>query len=174
MTHTAEHAIQGWLRAFEATWYPPGTEPSRMRPETVRYVKRSGGMWFITCDADGRRPERWRWTIETSRDEQGRWSAHGISGSVGSGQPLNRGRPWANLGGHWGPKGFRAGGTVEDAAGIARVRLTDRQGQTFEDAVEHGVVLFSSDEPVAMPMRLELIDASSKIVHSEEWGFVDE
>jgi hypothetical protein len=50
--------------------------------------------------------------------------ANSVAG--GSGGPLLRGRPWANLGGNWGRDGFRAGGTVEDAgAGVARVRLTD-------------------------------------------------
>jgi hypothetical protein len=79
------------------------------------------------------------------------------------------------LGGNWGQRGLGAGGTVEDAgAGIARVRLTDVEGRTFEDTVQDGVVMFSSDEPVTMPMRLELIDAEGRIVHTEEWGFADE
>lgn len=54
------------------------------------------------------------------------------------------------------------------------MRLTDVGGRTFEDTVENGVVLFSLDEPVTMPMLLELIDAESRIVHTEEWGFADE
>jgi hypothetical protein len=54
------------------------------------------------------------------------------------------------------------------------VRLTDIEGRTFEDIVQDGVVLFSSDEPVTMPMRLGLIDAEGRIVHTEEWGFADE
>jgi hypothetical protein len=45
---------------------------------------------------------------------------------------------------------------------------------TFEDTVENGVVLFSSDELVTMPMRLDLIDAEGRIVHTEEWRFADE
>ena len=95
--------------------------------------------------------------------------------SGGSGGSCLRGRPWANLGGNWGRRCFRAGGTVEDAgAGVARVQLTNREGRTFEDTVERGIVLFSSDEPVAMPMRLELIDADGSIVDTDEWGFVDE
>jgi hypothetical protein len=179
MSHTPKHAIREWLGGFSATWHPPGTEPSRMRPETVRFVKRKHGqpgqIWYITCDADGgpRGTERWRWTVVVSRGDQGRWTADGISG--GSGEPCLRGRPCADLGGNWGRNGFRAGGTVEDAgAGIARVRLTDLEGHIFEDTVENGVILFSSDEPVAMPMRLELIDADGRVVYTDEWGFVDE
>jgi hypothetical protein len=36
------------------------------------------------------------------------------------------------------------------------VRLTDSAGSTFEDTVDDGVVLFMSDEPVAMPMRVKM------------------
>ena len=150
-----------------------------MRAETVRFIKHRdippGQMWYVTCDADGgsRGTEHWRWTVETSRDEQGRWVANGVSG--GNGPSPRRGSPWANLGGHWGSSGFRAGGTVEDAAArIARVRLTDVEGRSFEDIVENGVVLFSSDHSVAMPMRLELIDREGGVVETDEWGFVDE
>jgi hypothetical protein len=179
MSQTPEHAIRDWLANFQGTWYPPGTEPSRMLPETVRFVKNrdlpAGQVWFITCEADGgsRGSERWRWTVEASQDERARWSANGIAG--GSGPPPLRGRPSADLGGNWGQRGLRAGGTVEDAgAEITRVRLTDVEGRTFEDTVENGVVLFSSDELVTMPMRLDLIDAEGRIVHTEEWGFADE
>jgi hypothetical protein len=179
MSHTPKQAIREWLAGVSATWHPAGTEPSRMRPDTVRFVKQHDApphqMWFVTCDADGgsRGLEQWQWTVVVSPDEAGRWSGHGVSG--GSGGPLLRGRPWANLGGSWGRDGFRAGGTVEDAgAGIARVRLTDVDGRAFEDTVENGVVLFSSDEPVAMPMGLDLIDSDGRVVDTDEWGFVDE
>lgn len=179
MSHTPRHAIREWLGEFRGPWHPPRTGPSRMRPETVRFVRSKDlpprQMWFVTCEADGgsRGTERWHWTGEASRDHEGRWTAYGVSG--GSGGACLRGRPWANLGGNWGRRGFRAGGTVEDAgAGIARVRLTDREGRTFEDTVENGVVLFSSEEPVATPMRLELIDANGHVVDTDEWGFVDE
>lgn len=67
-----------------------------------------------------------------------------------------------------------ARGVEEAGAGIARVRLTDVEGRAFEDTVENGVVLFFSDEPVVMPMRLELIDVEGRVVDTDEWGFVDE
>ena len=170
---------------------PSGHRTEPERPDTVRFLKQQDApphqMWFVTCDADGGSSwlEQWQWTVVVSPDEAGqwtvvvspdeagRWSAHGVSG--GSGGPLLRSRPWANLGGNWGRDGFRAGGTVEDAgAGIARVRLTDVEGRAFEDTVENGVVLLSSDKPVAMPMRLELIDSDGRVVDTDEWGFVDE
>jgi hypothetical protein len=146
-----------------------------MRAETVQFVKHRDipprQMWYVTCEADGGSPgsEHWRWTVETSLDEQGRWVANGVSG--GSGLVPRCGRPWADLGGHWGPDGFRAGGTVEDAVvGIARVRLTDAEGRLFEDVVENGVVLFSSEHSVAMPMRLELIDREGRVVGQMSGG----
>jgi hypothetical protein len=179
VSHTPRHAIREWLAGLRGTWYPPGTEPSRMLPDTVRFLRCRDlpprQMWYVTCEADAgsRGAERWSWTVEALRDDQGRWSANGINGS--SGGPCILGRPWANLGGNWGSRGFRAGGTVEDAgAGVMRVRLTDRGGRMFEDTVENGVVLFSSEEPVAMPMHLELIDAEGRVIDADEWGFVDE
>jgi hypothetical protein len=39
VSHSPEHAIREWLSDFRATWRPAGTEPSRMRAETVRFVK---------------------------------------------------------------------------------------------------------------------------------------
>lgn len=181
MSHSPEHAIREWLRDFRATWHPAGTEPSRMRAETVRFVKHrdapGGQIWYITCDGDGgsRGTERWAWTVAASPDDEGKWSAHGVSGGGGSGDPVRRGRPWANLGGNWGSNGFRAGGTVADGgAGITRVRMTDASGRTFEDTVDNSVVLFASDEAVRMPMRVELIDDAGVVVDTDEWGFVDE
>jgi hypothetical protein len=40
MSQTPEHAIRDWLANFQGTWYRPGTEPSRMLPETQ--VRASG------------------------------------------------------------------------------------------------------------------------------------
>jgi hypothetical protein len=152
-----------------------------MRAETVRFVKHKdapgGQLWYITCDGDGgpRGTERWAWTVAASPDDEGKWSAHGVSGGGGIGDPVRRGRPWANLGGNWGSNGFRAGGTVADGgAGITRVRMTDASGRTFEDTVDNSVVLFASDEAVRMPMRVELIDDAGVVVDTDEWGFVDE
>jgi hypothetical protein len=54
------------------------------------------------------------------------------------------------------------------------VRLTDSEGNRFEGTVDDGVVLFMSDEPVAMPMRLDLLDARANVIATNEWGFVDE
>jgi hypothetical protein len=83
--------------------------------------------------------------------------------------------PWADLGGNWGSRGLLAGGTVEDGSqDIARVRLTDSRGSSIEDTVDDGVVLFLSDEPLAMPLRVDLIDRDGRVVATDDWGFVDE
>lgn len=39
MSHTPKYAIREWLAEFRATWHPPGTEPSRMLPNTVRFLR---------------------------------------------------------------------------------------------------------------------------------------
>jgi hypothetical protein len=79
------------------------------------------------------------------------------------------------LGGNWGLDGFRAGGTVENAGEeVSHVRLTDSEGKTFEDTVDDDVVLFMSNEPVAMPMHFDLLDAGANVIATDEWGFVDE
>jgi hypothetical protein len=53
------------------------------------------------------------------------------------------------------------------------VRLTDARGRPFEDTVDDGVVLFMSEEPVSLPMHVDLLDAYGDVVASDEWGFVD-
>jgi hypothetical protein len=152
--------------------------PFRFLPDTVQFVKKKEApprqICYVTfaTDRGWRGIVHWGWTVLATQEEPGRWSAHGVAG--GSGDPPVLGHPWANIGGNWGRQGFRAGGTVEDAGkGVARVRLTDADGRTFEDTVDDGVVLFLSDEPVAMPMRVDLLDASGRVVGSEEWGFRD-
>jgi hypothetical protein len=55
----------------------------------------------------------------------------------------------------------------------SRVRLTDARGRPFEDTVDDGVVLFMSEEPVSLPMHVDLLDAYGDVVASDEWGFVD-
>jgi hypothetical protein len=180
VSRTGKEAIRESLATVRAE--VPGAEggsvPLRLRADTLRFVKKRGSptrqLWYVTCDGEGgpKGRTRWHWTVLACQDEPGRWSAQGVAG--GSGDPPVRGRAWANLGGNWGPGGFSAGGTVEDSGqGVVRVRLTDAEGRTFEDTVDDRVVLFMSQEPVAMPMRVELYDADGRAVATEEWGFSD-
>lgn len=180
MSHTPEHAVRGWLAGANLRG-PEGPLLFRALPDTVRFLKKREvphrQLWYVTCDADGgpRGTERWHRTVLVSHEEPDRWSAHGVAGGGGVGDLPARGFPWANLGGNWGRQGFRAGGTVEDAGKtVSRVRLTDSEGSTFQDTVDDGVVLFMSDEPVAMPMRVDLFDVDGRVVAVDEWGFVDE
>lgn len=180
MSHTPEHAIFEWL-AHPNLKGPEGRPlPFRVLADTIQLVKMRGAphrqLWYVTCNADGGSTgtEHWQWTMLVSHEDPDRWSAHGVAGGGGVGDLPPRGFPWANLGGSWGRNGFRAGGTVEDAGmGVSRVRLTDSQGRTFEDTVDEGVVLFLSDEAVAMPMRVDLLDAAGRGVATDDWGFVD-
>lgn len=186
MSHTPEHAILESLDSMRLNLFGPegGPRPLRFRvqPDSVRFVKNRAWpgrqLSYVSCDAEvgSSGTEPWHWTVLATEEAPGRWSAHGVAGGGGRGDEcLTRGSPWANLGGHWGRDGFRAGGAVEDAGrGVALVRLTDAEGRTFEDSVDDGVVLLMSDEPVAMPMRLDLFDADGRVVGTDEWGFVDE
>lgn len=181
MSQTPEDAIREWL-ADPGLKGPDGASlPFRVLANTIRFVKSRGGpdrqLRYVTCDADGgsTETESWHWTVVASREGSDRWNAHGVAGAGGHGTLSPRGFPWTNLGGNWGRDGFRAGGTVDDAGmGVTRVRLTDSQGRTFEDIVDDGIVLFMSEEPVLMPMRVELLDADGDVVAVDEWGFVDE
>lgn len=153
--------------------------PVRMQPDTTRFVKMieaSGRqLRYVTCEADsGPAGQRhWRWMVLVTEEETGRWTASSVAG--GSGYPPELGYPRADLGGSWGHQGFVAGGTIEDPGKlVTRVRLTDAAGRTFEDAVDKGVVLFFSSEPVAMPMRVDLHDNNGLVVASDGWGFPDE
>ena len=170
--HELEQAIEDWAGSFEAT--PRGaSEPLRMSPESVT-LHRAGDfgsewLWFITCDSSTH-PEQgqWAWTGVATRDDSGRWSAHGISG--GSCHPLVTAVPWVNLGGQFLEDGFRAGGWVEDAGRhIAAVRVSDRNGVVLDDDVENHVVLFRSDRPVALPVTIHLIDETGAIAATECW-----
>lgn len=197
VSHTPEHAIRECLASMSGhprrirpfwpfrpkhIWRGPGPLPSCVLQDTVRFVKKRDApprqLWWVTYEADGgwRGIGHWRWTVMATQEEPGRWSAHGVAGGGGAkGDLPAKGHPWADLGGTWGRDGFRVGGTVEDAGkSLARVRLTDVEGRTFDDKVDHGIVLFLSDEPVAMPMRVDLYDADGRVVGTDEWGFTDE
>jgi hypothetical protein len=181
MSQTPEDAIREWL-ADPGLKGPEGAPLHfRVPANTIRFVKSRGGsdrqIWYVMCDADGgpRGTESWHWTVVASRGASGSWSVHGVAGGGGVGALPQRRFPWVNLGGNWGHDGFRAGGTIEDAGeNVSRVRLTDPKGRPFEDTVDDGVVLFMSEEPVSMPMRVELLDTHGDVVASDEWGFLDE
>jgi hypothetical protein len=178
VSHTPEHAIRQWLAHVNLKAADGKSLPFQVLTDTIRFVKKRGAphrqLWYVTCDAEGAMgAEQWQWTVLVSRQGSGRWTAHGVSGGDGAGAQPARGSPWANLGGGWGQDGFQAGGTVE-GTGVSRVRLTDSEETTFEDSVDDGVVLFLSDKPIAMPMRVELFDSDGRVVATDEWGFVDE
>jgi hypothetical protein len=180
VSHSPEHAIQEWLADPGLKETSGEAIPFRVLAETISPLKRrasaSRQLWYVTCEAEDQDGQRqpWHWIVETSLGEFGRWKAHGVAGGSGSDLP-RKGFPWANLGGGWGRTGLLAGGTVEDAGNdVRRVRLTDAKGNAMEDAVDDGIVLFISDEPVAMPMRVDLYDAAGHVVATHDWGFVEE
>jgi hypothetical protein len=175
MSQTPEDAIREWLTDPGLKSPDRAPLPLRVLADTIRLVKSRGGparqISYLTCDADGglRGTESWHWTVVASRGASGSWSVQGVAGGGGVGALPQRRVPWANLGGNWGRDGFRAGGTVEDAGkNVSRVRLTDARGRPFDDTVDDGVVLFMSEEPVSMPMHVDLLDAYGDVVASDE------
>lgn len=171
VSRTAEEAIRESLATMRAEVLGDEGGPLtfRMLTDTVRFIKKretpTSQLWYVTYDGEGgpRGTTHWRWTVLATQEGPDRWSAQGVAGASGS--PPVLGEPWANIGGNWGPHGFLAGGTVEDAGkGVVRVLLIDAEGRTFEGTVDDEVVLFMSEDPVAMPMRVELYDADDRVV----------
>jgi hypothetical protein len=74
-------------------------------------------------------------------------------------QGPRRSTPWVNLGGGGWPDQFFAGGWINDAGlDIDRVELRFANGVTLHDDSSEGVALFITDENVAMPGTVALID----------------
>jgi hypothetical protein len=150
---------------------------------TVRFLRaKSIPGWYlleVTYDDDeGSQQQR---TMIFRRDEQGRWIA--VSGGTSSDLqalvtewlvPI-RDHPLifvsGSKGGHAdGSREFVAHGEVFDNGfEVVRVRLSNDAGQTFEDVVEDGLVLFAAlqREEVQWPMRAELYDQADKLVWRE-------
>jgi hypothetical protein len=61
-----------------------------------------------------------------------------------------------------------------DGARNPSVLLLPRQGPRLRGHGDDGIVPFMSEEPVAMPMRVDLYNREGVIVANDEWGFEDE
>ncbi len=73
--------------------------------------------------------------------------------------------PWIHLTGGNGTSYLWAGGYVTEKALEAHlVRLTARNGVVLEDTVENGLVLFQTDQPIEVPVQLEVFTHSSELI----------
>jgi hypothetical protein len=100
------------------------------------------------------------------QDKAGDWRVWGGSWSKNAQMPSPRTYPYVHLGGGGGyGHAFYACGTVS-AQGytIARVRLISKNGIELEDMVKGGLVLFLTDQDVALPVQVELYDQDNNLV----------
>ncbi len=101
------------------------------------------------------------------QDAVGNWQFRGAAGDGVTGTPgpvVEQG--WANLGGGGMPDHFYAGGYVADhGLDVVRVRLVAENGTVIEDTVEDGIVLFLTDQLVALPIEAEIYERSGKLVY---------
>jgi hypothetical protein len=99
------------------------------------------------------------------QDRAGNWRVWGGSWNKIAPVPP-RTYPYAHLGGGGGyGHAFYACGTVsEQGYTIARVRLISKNGVELEDTVKDGLVLFLTDQDVALPVQIELYDDDNKLV----------
>jgi hypothetical protein len=132
---------------------------------TVRFVKhrRSATRHVYFVAFDGTIPElgpgvlSFHYAYPVEPDPAGGWRVFG--GAGGAGKAPCRSRPWVNLGGGGWPDHFYAGGLIEDAgASIEGLELRFANGIVLRDDAADGVALFITDETVAMPANLVMLD----------------
>lgn len=175
-------AVLDDLAGPAGVWEPGGTGPGgvqsgivrggrleRADMATVRFVKhRESGrrhLYFVTFQ--GRIPHLgpdihgFHHVYPVEPDPAGGWRVFG--GTGGAGDPPRRSRPWVNLGGGGWPDRFFAGGWIEAAgAEVARIELRFPNGIALRDDAAYGVALFITEETVAMPPVLVMLDQAGK------------
>ncbi len=104
---------------------------------------------------------QWRWLISVDETDAG-WITRG--GAGGGGDAPHRDHPWINLAGWWGTNRFCAGGELLSGDEVAAVRLTTHDGTILDDDTEAGIVLFLTDRTTEVPVGLELLDGSGRVV----------
>lgn len=151
-----------------------GDSPERADMSTVRFVKHHASarrhLFFVTFQGTiphlGPDIHRFHYVYPVEPDPAGGWSA--LGGAGGAGDSPHRGRPWVNLGGGGWPDRFYAGGSIEDAgAEIARIELRFANGIVLDDDAAHGVALFITDETVAMPPLLVMLDQAGNEIETD-------
>lgn len=150
---------------------------------TVRFLRTKAipGWQLLEVTYDDDEGTEQRRTMIFRRDEYARWR---LAGAHTSSDVRALATEWlvpihdhplifvsGSKGGHAdGSQQFVAHGEVHDNGfEVLRVRLTNDAGQTLEDVVENGLVLFVAlqQEEVQWPMRAELYDRAGKLVWRE-------
>ena len=138
----------------------------------IRFVKslRSGSTELHAVEFVTTKGDRGSYVVGVGVESDRAWRVTGAAGGGGSDPP--RDHPWVNLGGWgWPDHGFRAGGRVVGTGNEAaeQVRLTFKNRVQLEDEVTAERVLFSTDESVELPARVEVLDGTGRVVGSHLW-----
>lgn len=104
------------------------------------------------------------------QDKHGEWQFRGAAGGAEVGSSPLRDYAWVDLGGGGWPDDFYAGGYVitRENEDVARVRLLAKNGTVMEDTVDDHLVLFVTDQSVAIPLQVELYDSAGKLLSSHK------
>jgi hypothetical protein len=107
-----------------------------------------------------------------TKDEQQLWHVKDSIGGVDYHNILPGERPIVNLSGSGWPQYFFAlGHVVDDSQRTRYVRLTTANGIVLEDTVENNLVLFATDNLVALPVQVELYNQDNETI-GDHYAFV--
>ncbi len=137
------------------------------RPENIRFVKARSipGRQLHAVVFETKRGLWMQYTVPLTQDQEGTWRVEGGAGGGGVDLP-DRDPPVANLGGGGWPTRFYAGGRVLDATGqVERVRLIGSNGTTLDDTVDDRCVLFLTDQPMELPIQVQLYDGTRSMLN---------
>lgn len=139
--------------------------PFTALPDTIRCLKHRSiahrRLYAVSFDSQQPFPAQWQWLIAAEEHEDG-WVALGGAGGAGDGP--ERSDPWVNLAGWWDQDRFYAGGEILAGDNVKTVRLHTRDGVVLEDDSESGIVLFLADRTVEVPVALEMLDATGRVL----------
>jgi len=156
---TDEPATGGW----HSSLWQGGCDA---RPESIRFLKARSipGRQLHAVVFEMKHGPRMQWTVPLSQDEEGNWEVEGGAGGGGADLP-DQDPPLANLGGGGWPTRFFAGGRLLDASGqVERVRLISSNGTTVEDTVDDRCLLFLTDQPMELPIQVQLYDGTGNML----------
>ncbi len=150
---------------------PAGNIDEDTPQKTLRFLKERcmpGRHVYMTVFEDEHQKKLYV-TCYVEQDTHGNWQFRGAAGDGimgGMPGPVVE-QAWANLSGGGMPDHFYAGGFIANHEGnITHVRLVCKNGTIIEDQVNDDMVLFLTDQRVALPVLAELYDHTDTLVYS--------
>jgi hypothetical protein len=157
-------AAGGWQSSVRG----PGGEDAAS--DSVQFVKErsSSGRQLHLVRFSTRAGEQRRFVVGVVQQPGGLWEVRGFAGGGDNDPP--RDHPWINFGAWGWPRFFCGGGSVigTNSERAARARLRFAQGTTLEDAVDAGVVLFMTENPVQLPASVDILDGTGSLLATYE------